>query len=119
VSYRTSQNKHVESKDVVLFAAAARTATVNGSAVEAEQFGELYCELNVTAQSGTTPTLDVTIETSKDGTNWVQIGAFTQVTTSTGVSRRSFGGVSRFVRGRATIGGTTPSYTFDLTGELK
>jgi hypothetical protein len=71
--------------------------------------------LAVTAASGTTPTLDVVIQTSHDGTTWRTAHTFTQAT-ATGTQRASFP-VDRFVRATWTVGGTTPSFTFAVTGE--
>jgi hypothetical protein len=107
--------------DVTLFASAARTATANGTAVALGDLGTLRLFLDVTAASGTTPTLDVTVETSYDGsTGWRAISAsgsaFTQATGVTS-QRRSFVGCDRYVRAVATIGGTSPSFTFSLSGE--
>ena len=75
--------------------------------------------LTVSAASGTTPTLDVIVETSDDpsfATNVRTMMTFTQKTAA-GSQRLSAGGADRFVRGKATIGGTTPSFTFSLVGE--
>lgn len=76
----------------------------------------LRAQLEVTAVSGTAPTLDVVLEDTLDGTNWNVIGTFAQVTTA---PVRSVINVSapftNRVRARWTIGGTTPSITFMLT----
>lgn len=104
--------------DVTLFASAARTTTANGTAVALGDLGTLRLLLDVTAASGTTPSMTVTVETSFDGsTNWAAIG--TAFTAATGVTsqRKTYPGCDRYVRGVTTISGTTPSFTFSLTGE--
>lgn len=103
--------------DVTLHASGVETATGNGTAVELDDMNTLRLDLATTARSGTTPTLDVTIQTSADGsTNWSSIGTFTQVT-NTGTQHKVFTGLDRYVRASWTIGGTTPSFTFAITGE--
>lgn len=103
--------------DVTLAASAARTATGNGSAVALGDLGTVRLLLDVTAASGTTPTLDVTVETSYDGsTGWTSLGTFAQKTAA-GTQRKSFSGCDRYVRATWTIGGTTPSFTFSIAGE--
>ncbi len=69
-------------------------------------------QLNVTAASGTTPTLDVVVEDSLDGANWNTVGTFTQLTTT---GRQVINVTTPFadqIRVRWTIAGTTPSFTF-------
>jgi hypothetical protein len=93
------------------------TATASTTPIEPGDRGTLRLLLTVSAASGTTPTLDVSIETSFDGqTGWRSMGAFTQATAA-GSQRKSFSGADRFVRATATIGGTTPSFTFSVNGE--
>lgn len=105
--------------DVVLLASAARTTTTTGTGQATGNKGTARLFLNVTAGSGTTPTLDVAIQTSYDGsTNWVAIGtAFTQATGVTS-QRKVYPGCDRYIRAVATIAGTTPSFTFSVDGEL-
>ncbi len=69
-------------------------------------------ELNVTAVGGATPTLNVVVEDTFDGTNWNVVGTFTQ---KTAVSREVINLSTPFtdrLRVRWTIGGATPSFTF-------
>lgn len=105
------------SQEVELFPSAARIETVAGATKfigVGKRTADAY--LDVTAYSGTTPTLDVKLQDSVDGgTTWVDIdgGAFTQKT-ATGqqyivvLLRRA----ASAIRAYATIGGTTPSFTF-------
>lgn len=94
-------------------ASAARTTS--GQTAGLPGYGpavSLRAQLNVTAASGTTPTLDVVIEDTLDGTTWNVIGTFAQkVTTGREVINVTipFGDV---IRVRHTIAGTTPSFTF-------
>ncbi len=70
--------------------------------------------MNVTAVSGTTPTLAVKLQVSDDGgTTWYDLpgGAFTSATAATAqaIQISNFGDTLRAV---STIGGTTPSFTY-------
>lgn len=68
--------------------------------------------INVTAVSGTNPTLDVQIQISKDaGTNWIPIYDFPRITATGSYSTpilRLEGNRIRYIQ---TVGGTTPSFT--------
>jgi hypothetical protein len=115
--YSTSHLRSTRSLDATLVASAARTTTGSGSAFEMEDNGTLRLLLNVSAASGTTPTLDVTIETSLDGsTGWTSVGTFTQ-NTAVSSQRKVFTGLDRYARATWVIGGTTPSFTFSVIGE--
>jgi hypothetical protein len=103
--------------DVTLLASAARTATFNGDSVEVGDRGTLRLDLAITAASGTTPTLQVQIETRKDSDDtWRTVDAF-PVQTTTATVRKTFAGLDRQVRAVSSIAGTTPSFTYSLTGE--
>lgn len=99
---------------VVFVASSARTVTANGTAQSAEKATFLNLLVDVTASSGTTPTLDLTVEWSMDGTNFGAAQAadsFTQFT-ATGRAFKQFSIKAPFYRLVWTIGGTTPSFTF-------
>lgn len=96
----------------------AATATTNGSAVDTFGYNSAAVTLEVGAVSGTSPTLDVKIQESADGsTGWADVSGatFTQVTAANnsqiirveglGTSRK------RYLRAVATIAGTSPSFT--------
>ena len=115
MGYSTKSGRWANTQALVLAASAARTATGNGSAVEIGDKAVARLLLDVTARTGTTPTLDVTIQTSYDGTTWRNAGTFTQAT-AVGQQRGSFM-LDRYVRAAWTIGGTTPNFTFSIAGE--
>lgn len=100
---------------VTAVASAARTSSSNSGVLEG--FGDwtkFRAQLAVTAASGTTPTLDVVIEDSLDGTNWNTIATFAQKTAA-GVQTVDVTGLfTSQLRVRWTIGGTTPSFTFSV-----
>ena len=94
---------------------AARTATGNSGTLSG--YGgatTLRAQLDVTAASGTTPTLDVKIQDTLDGTNWNDLVAFTQATATTREIKTVTTPFSDRLRVLYTIGGTTPSFTFSV-----
>lgn len=116
MGYFKQNGEFADTESVSLHPSAARTATSTGSSIELGDRGTLRLLLDVTAASGTTPTLDVTVQTSHDGSTWRSLGTFTQATAISS-ERKSFSGCDRFVRVSYTIGGTTPSFTFSVSGE--
>lgn len=100
---------------ITLKASGAQTVSTVGATTAANEHAAARLTLAVTASSGTTPTLDVVVETSADGTTWRSLGAFAQ---KTGVAseRKSFAGCDSFIRYNATVGGTTPSFTYSVIG---
>lgn len=98
-------------------AGAAQTSTGASTAVllpNLEVGGWITVGARVTAVSGTTPTLDLSVEWSADGgTTWFTsqpADTFTQLTAAANVAK-SFQVKARHLRIRWTIGGTTPSFT--------
>ena len=111
-----------------LFASAARTASANGSAVTTSlRTGAITNDnvgftrhamvfLDTTAVSGSSPTLDFKLEGRVTGSdNWLDLtasSAWTQVTAANEQVRRYEGPLPPEIRGVATIGGSSPSFTF-------
>lgn len=116
---------------VVLKSSAAETSsTTHSSFATAAGEDTAIVSVVVSASSGTTPTLLVTVEGSLDGTTWFTLGtigtngfsvgngtaATNLTTTNTGVN-----GVfhaTPFVRSRSTVGGTTPSFTYSVIAQV-
>jgi len=110
-------------------ASAARTTTANGTTItNASGRGAMFY-INVSAASGTTPTLVVQLQVQDPvSTSWIDItGAATPTITGTGLSMLTVcpgiveaantkvaQGLPRVFRFRWTIGGTTPSFTFSI-----
>lgn len=102
-------------------ASGARTVTGNSSTFNSEDAFAIIGTLNITAASGTTPTLDAKLQESLDGgTTWNDIGAFPQKT-GAGVHPKTFGPVSAgsLLRWSWTIAGTTPSFTFTIDTQAR
>lgn len=72
--------------------------------------------------SGTATTLDVTLQHSPDGTNWFDVGSFTQATTSdTSDDFQITSALYSNVRAKITTTGTSPNYnvTVEIWGEQR
>lgn len=116
------QGRHYEGEEAradAAVASAARTATGTSTAFDVEDAESLEATLTVTAASGTTPTLDVTLETSIDGgTTYDTVGAFDQKAAA-GSDKHVFGPLGDKCRWKWTIAGTTPSFTFSVAAEAR
>lgn len=78
----------------------------------------LRLRLDVTIASGTTPSLTVSVQTSSDGSSWYTVESFA-AKTAVGAESKAFSGLDRFVRLQwGAPSGTTPSFSFAVTGEL-
>jgi hypothetical protein len=109
----------MKSRVVTLLPAAVRTASGQGEGTSAAAgFREGNVLLDITAVSGTTPSLTVTVESSADGTTWYSHTAFT-AKTATGRDILKLGNLGSFTRVSYTVSGTTPSFTFSTLLDLK
>lgn len=107
----TSANLGIPSAIADVASAALTTTTT--TAAFTPTFGISY-EVNipVTAVSGTTPTLDVSIEESDDGgTNWYKVYDFPRITANGMYRSPLLPLIGNRVRYVQTVGGTTPSFT--------
>lgn len=92
------------------------TASANGAAIRVGKNVEIDVVARVGgAVGGTSPTLDVTIECSADGsTGWVQVGSLPQLDDSVTPEPHSKRGMARtteeYVRAVLTVGGTSPDF---------
>lgn len=100
---------------ITLASSAARTASGAGTAVDLGAATAASIEALVTAVSGTSPTLDLTLQTSSDQTTWATLATLPRFT---GAGRAALlaSGALRYVRLVWTVGGTTPSFTFSAAG---
>lgn len=126
----------------MLASAARSSSSTSNSLPGADSFSGAEFTLLVTAASGTSPTLNVYIQTLlPDGATWADICAFQQVTTGTGVWTWPFIPgmptapitktdaaltvntantclLGSTLRVKYVIGGTSPSYTFQVAARL-
>lgn len=98
-----------------LVPSAARTSSADSGALTGWGVPDVArVQLDVTAAAGTSPTLDVVVEDTLDGTNWNVVGTFAQKTaTGREVINLSTPFADR-LRVRWTVGGTSPSFTFSV-----
>lgn len=99
------------------------TANVNSATLTLSNLTPtIVAYLNVSAVSGTTPTMTVTLQDSPDGVNWYNLpsGAFSAAT-AVGTSRLALPATTAVgpnFRASVVVGGTTPSFTASLLIQL-
>lgn len=99
-----------------LFASASR-ATATSDPTDVQDNNQAVFQLDVTAQSGTGPTLDVVVQDAPTANGpWSTLYAFTQVTAATGNQVASpTRSPMPFIRAVGTVGGSaTPKFTYTL-----
>ena len=73
----------------------------------------------VTAVTGTNPTLDVRVEESMDGVNWIILYDFQRITATGSYNSPMLRATGTHIRYVRTITGTTPSFTMAISRNLK
>lgn len=104
--------------DLTLIPAGTVTGAGTGAAVELGNKSDFRAVSTVTAISGAGASLQVIIETSYDNgatDPWRTAATLTAQTTANTV--RANAPIDRWIRGRWTLAGTTPSATFSVSGE--
>lgn len=113
----------IRAKTAILHASGAETASGDSKStpVKVTQFQEGEFFLDVTAASGTNPTLDVTIVTRDPiSLKWFVIATFTQATGVTTERKVLTANLGAFIAAAWAIGGTdTPTFTFSLGAVFK
>ena len=98
-------------------AAAVAATTTYASLDMGACFGAMTMTVTASSVSGTSPTADVIVEHSHDGSTWATLGSMTQLTAA-GTETKTFGPCRRYIRGKATLGGTSPVFTLVFSGDL-
>jgi len=106
-----------------VYARASAAATTNGNSgdLPVDSFSELALDINISAVSGTTPTIQFFVDRKgNDGIYYViytgsSINSTQSITTSFGAGMTQSVSFGTTVRLRWTIGGTTPSFTFSAS----
>lgn len=101
---------------ITVLPSAARTTSGNASILAADTGDTLALQVDVSAASGTTPTLDISIQWSMDGTIWSPAATpdtFTQIT-AVSSAVKTFAVKAPNYRVVYAIAGTTPSFTFSV-----
>lgn len=114
--------------DISIKTSGAETVSTTGSSQEIGDARAMTLTLDITAVSGTSPTMVVDIEGSDDGVNFhvlARIGTDGYRIGSIGTAPANFTGAdterftilaARFIRYKSTIGGTNPSFTYSIGG---
>lgn len=98
-----------------LVSSAARTASGDSGPIKGwGSSSKIRVQLDVTAATGTSPTLDVLMEDTLDGTNWNTVGTLTQRTAPGREVINITAPFSETLRVRWAMGGTSPSFTFSV-----
>lgn len=108
------------SESVTVLASGARTSSGSGSDVDVARFAFGDFCVDVTAVSGTSPTLSVYVEGRIRAVGKYRVLCSFENITATGTFCCTVDPLSyALVRARWVIGGTSPSFTFAVVGELK
>jgi hypothetical protein len=107
-----------------LVASSARSVTSgNSGALDMEGVEAANILLDITTATGTSPTLDVTVETSADSSlgtaaTWYTLTTFTQGSGVTNQYLNFNRNLGQSIRLSWTLGGTTPSFTFSAVMDV-
>ena len=107
--------------DVYVLASTVETANSNSGNLTVGQFTELAVDVNVSAVSGTSPTLNLYVDRLGADGIWytiytaAQVTAVATVSTTIGNGAVTASGFGNTVRLRWVLGGTTPSFTFSAS----
>lgn len=101
--------------NAVLKASSTETASANGTGLQVNGTAVrgMTAIMNVTAASGTTPTLDVVVQHSDDNSTFTDLATFDQVSDE-GISQVRFATDKQYIRTASTIAGTSPSFTYSV-----
>jgi hypothetical protein len=110
----------LNSRNITLLPSVARTTNHTSDTDQgcAAEHTEAVLFVDVTAVSGTTPSLTIVVETSWDGATWWTHTSLTAIT-ATGKVRQTLQFLGTFLRLNDTITGTTPSFTFSAVMHYK
>lgn len=95
----------------VLAASAERTESGQSREIDVSEFLEGQVVAEVTATAGTDETLDLAVQSSADGTLWINHTTFTQFTAA-GSAVKLLTNLGKRLRLSWTVGGTDPAFTF-------
>lgn len=96
------------------------TSTGTTSAIDGSGYGTISFTADVSAASGTTPTLDIELQESQDGSaDWASSMGVNRFTATGSQFVPALKLSARYYRFQYTIGGSTPSFTFTVKTTLK
>lgn len=95
------------------------TASGNSGTLSSEGLGCLSYDIRVTAASGTNKTMQISIETSEDGTNWDELTNTRRFTATGGQNHDNIAIGPKYYRYSWVVAGSSPSFTFSIRTTLK
>lgn len=114
-----ARNRYVKGSNLSFASATLEVAgTTDSPVMVTDDVNTIIATLDVSAVSGS-PTLDVKLQTTDDGTTWRDVASFAQ---KTGVSSevKAFTGLGSQCRWHRVLAGTaTPKATYTITGYSK
>lgn len=123
MSFGKQELERLRGRRILLYSGTvAATGNSHSSSKDVSQFKEASFFLNVTAASGTTPTLAVKVVTKNPGPGidkWGDVVSFTQATGITHEVKPIAANIGERVALEWTAGGTTPSFTFSVYAYVK
>ena len=111
----TVTSASLSAASVTDIASAALTTTATSAAVAITNVQSAAFAVNITAVTGTNPTLDVVIQCSVNTTTWQDVHHFERATGTTTLISPTIALPCAQIRYVRTVGGTTPSFTMSLT----
>jgi hypothetical protein len=111
----TVTSASLSAASVTDIASAALTTTATSAAVAVTNVQSAAFAVNITAVSGTNPTLDVVIQCSVNTTTWQDIYHFERATASATLITPNVELPCAQIRYVRTVGGSSPSFTMSLT----
>jgi len=99
-------------------AAGAITADTNSSSMYVGDYAEALVFLDVTAVSGTTPTLLPTVQVSHDDSEWYVHTVGVEIVAAGNYLIR-VANIGKYLRVNMDTGGTTPSFTLSVVVQAK
>jgi hypothetical protein len=110
----------LNSKEITTVVTNAIVTGTTEIAENVDRFNQAIILLNVTAVTGTDPTMDLVIEHSLDNTTWISAVAFTQAITTGNELKTVATPFGSRMRLNYTIGGVAdPDFTFTVTTLVK
>ena len=102
---------------VTVLASAARTSTHQSGAFETGALDSIILMIDVTAVSGTSPSMTVNVEWSHDGSTWFVADTADTFTAFTAAAKRAkrFDVKGTRFRLNSAVTGTSPSFTYSAT----
>jgi hypothetical protein len=119
--YTKNEEEHT-SNNITILPSSSRTSSgsTDASPTDATTSKEALFFLDVTAASGTSPTLDVVVKTKDPASGkWFNLVTFTQSVGVTSELKSVSSGLGSDIAVFYTLGGTSPNFTFSLGAVLK